>query len=87
MLTLFAVWAVAVGATQLVGALQVRRQIPGERLLPLGGLVSIVFGLLVLAQPGAGALALAWLMGAFAILLGLVEVGLALEMRRIARVG
>ena len=87
MLTLFAVWAVAVGATQLVGALQVRRQIPGERLLPLGGLVSIVFGLLVLAQPGAGALALAWLMGAFAILLGLVEVGLALEIRHIARVG
>jgi uncharacterized membrane protein HdeD (DUF308 family) len=47
----------------------------------LSGLVSIVFGALVLAQPSSGALALAYLFGFYAILAGVTQLGLGFRLR------
>jgi uncharacterized membrane protein HdeD (DUF308 family) len=76
-------WAIVVGIMAIWGALQLRREIEGEWLLVLSGALSIAFGLLMVAQPAASALALVWLIGAFAILFGINHIALALKLRRL----
>jgi uncharacterized membrane protein HdeD (DUF308 family) len=58
-----------------------RREIKGEWLLILGGLLSVVFGVLLMAQPGAGALALIWLIGTYAVTFGVLLVILSFKTR------
>jgi uncharacterized membrane protein HdeD (DUF308 family) len=43
---------------EIIGAIKLRNEIDNEWLLILSGLLSVVVGIVVLAQPGAGALAL-----------------------------
>jgi uncharacterized membrane protein HdeD (DUF308 family) len=50
----------------------------------LGGVVSTLFGIVMFAHPGAGALALLSLIAAFALVTGAMQVTLALELRRLA---
>lgn len=76
-----AIWAVATGVLQIVAAVRLRKEIAGEWLLVLGGLASVVFGVLLMAQPGAGALALVWLIAAYAVVFGIVMVLLAFKLR------
>ena len=75
-------WAIAHGILEIVGAIQLRKEIDNEWLLALGGALSIIFGVFVLLQPGAGALALVWLIGAYAIAFGIVLVTFSLRLRR-----
>jgi uncharacterized membrane protein HdeD (DUF308 family) len=75
-------WAIARGAMEIVAAIQLRKEIEGEWLLVLAGVLSVLFGLGVLIYPGAGALALAWLIGIYAIAIGAVMVVLALRLRQ-----
>ncbi|MCJ0763471.1 HdeD family acid-resistance protein [Variovorax terrae] len=77
-----AAWALATGLLQIVAAVRLRKEIEGEWLLALGGLVSVVFGVLVMIQPGAGALALLWMLAAYAVLFGVLLVVLAFKMRK-----
>lgn len=78
--------ALVAGSLDIVVALRLRRQIKGESLLLLTGLVSVLFGLLVLLFPlGAGALALAWMTGIYALLTGALMVALSLQLRRWTR--
>ncbi len=76
-----AVWAIATGVLQIVVAIRLRREIEGEWLLILGGLLSVVLGILFMVQPGTGALALVWLIGTYAIVFGLILVILAVKTR------
>ncbi|HVP58350.1 MAG TPA: DUF308 domain-containing protein [bacterium] len=50
------IWAVVTGVLQIVIAIRPRREIKGEWLHILAGLASVVFGVLLMAHPGAGAL-------------------------------
>jgi uncharacterized membrane protein HdeD (DUF308 family) len=75
-------WAVTIGVLEIIGALWMRHEIEDEWMLIAAGLLSLLFGLAVLLRPGAGAVALAWAIGAFAILSGLLLVGFALRLRR-----
>ncbi len=52
-------------------------------MLILGGALSVAFGALLIARPGVGAVAMIWMIGAFAILLGVTFVVLALRLRRL----
>jgi uncharacterized membrane protein HdeD (DUF308 family) len=67
-----AAWAILTGILQIVAAVRFRKVIPNEWMLGLAGVLSIVFGALVIARPSSGALAVVWIIGAYAILLGLV---------------
>ncbi len=62
-----ATWAIATGLLQIVAAFRLLKEIEGEFWLALSGLVSIAFGLLLMARPGAGALSVVWLIAGFAL--------------------
>jgi uncharacterized membrane protein HdeD (DUF308 family) len=79
-----AIWAIAAGVLQVVAAIRLRQEIEGEVWLILGGLASVAFGALAIARPGAGALSILWLIGAYAIVYGLVLVVLAFKARGFA---
>jgi len=82
LLMLIASWAIVIGVLQIWGAIRLRREIEGEWLLGLSGLLSIAFGIALIVRPGAGALAVVWLIGWFAILAGCVYVALAFWLKR-----
>jgi uncharacterized membrane protein HdeD (DUF308 family) len=80
-----AIWAIGRGVLEIVAAIRLRKEIRGEWLLILGGLASVAFGVLLMAQPGAGALTLLWLIAAYAVLYGIVLEALALKARAFGR--
>jgi uncharacterized membrane protein HdeD (DUF308 family) len=68
------------GVLDIAMAIRLRREIAGEWLLGLAGVVSIAFGALVLIFPGAGALALVWLIAVYAIAVGILLMVLGLRL-------
>ncbi|MCE5229188.1 HdeD family acid-resistance protein [bacterium] len=76
-----AIWAIATGILQIVAAIRLRREIEGEFWMMLGGLVSVLFGMFLMGRPGAGALAILWLIGVYAIVSGIITTSLAFKMR------
>lgn len=72
LLVLIASWAIVTGVFEIVAAYRLRDQIEGEAMLALGGALSIAFGVLALLMPGAGALAVVWLIGSYAIATGII---------------
>jgi uncharacterized membrane protein HdeD (DUF308 family) len=85
LLFLIAAWAIVSGAIELVAAFRLRNVIQREWLLALDGVVAILFGLALVVFPGAGALALVWLIGSFAIASGAILLMLAFRVRGRAR--
>jgi uncharacterized membrane protein HdeD (DUF308 family) len=79
-----AVWAVGTGVLEIAVAIRVRKEIEGEWLLILGGLASVLFGVVLMARPAAGALALLWLIATYAVVFGLVLVMFAFRARGLA---
>jgi uncharacterized membrane protein HdeD (DUF308 family) len=82
LLAVIAVWAVITGVAEVATAIRLRRLIRGEWLLALSGLLSIAFGMLLLVRPAVGALAVAWIIGAYAILFGVLLLGLGVRVHR-----
>jgi len=76
-----AAWALVTGAAEIVAAVRLRREIEGEWMLGLAGLASMVFGVLLFVRPAVGALALLWLIGAYALAFGLLLIGLSISLR------
>jgi uncharacterized membrane protein HdeD (DUF308 family) len=75
-------WAFVHGIFEIIGAIQLRKEIDNEWMLILGGVLSVAFGLIVLFAPGAGALALIWVIAAYSIIFGITFVALALRLRK-----
>jgi len=77
-------WAIATGVFQIIGAIRLRKEIDDEWYLILGGVVSVLFGIGVMMAPGAGALALLWVIGIYAVVIGVIMVALAFRLRKLA---
>jgi uncharacterized membrane protein HdeD (DUF308 family) len=77
LLYVVAFWAIATGVFQVAAAIALRREIDGELWMVLGGVLSIVFGGLLIAYPSSGLISLVWLLGGWAILFGGANLGLA----------
>ena len=58
-----------------------RRVLQHEWLLILNGALSIAFGVILMVQPGAGALAVAWMIACYAIFFGCLYIALAFRLR------
>jgi uncharacterized membrane protein HdeD (DUF308 family) len=80
-----AAWSIARGVLEIGLAIQLRRLIKGELWLIFGGLSSLLFGVLMIALPMAGVLALAWLIAIYALIFGGLMIGLSLRLRREGR--
>jgi uncharacterized membrane protein HdeD (DUF308 family) len=78
-------WAIATGISEVIYAIQFRKEIEGEWLLVLDGILSVGFGILLIAQPIPGALAVLWLIGVYAIAYGVMLVGLAFRLRNLVK--
>ena len=76
-------WAVASGILEIGTAIRLRKTIKGEWMLAVAGVLSIALGVTVWLWPLAGALALVWWIGAYAIVFGALIIGVGLHMRRL----
>jgi uncharacterized membrane protein HdeD (DUF308 family) len=75
--------AIVRGVFEIAAAIRLRKEIDDEWILGLSGLLSILFGALILARPGAGLLAIALLIGAYMVALGVMAIALSLRLRRL----
>lgn len=81
LLYLIAAWALVTGVFEILAAIRLREEIEGEVMLGLGGLASIIFGIVLFVFPISGALAIVWLIGIYAIIFGVTLIVLALRLR------
>lgn len=91
LLAWIAALAILRGIAELAAAVRLRALIQNEWLLVLSAICSILFGVALIARPAAGALAVLWLIGTFAILFGGLLVAFSLKVRslntRLSNVG
>jgi uncharacterized membrane protein HdeD (DUF308 family) len=78
-----AAWAIVTGILEIVLAIRLRREIEGEWLVILSGILSIAFGVLMAALPLAGLLVWVWLTGGYAIVFGVLMIALAVRLRKL----
>jgi uncharacterized membrane protein HdeD (DUF308 family) len=69
------------GVLEIAAAIQLRKEIQNEFWLGLAGVGSILFGLVLIARPGLGALAVVWMIGSYAVLFGVLLVALGFRLR------
>lgn len=85
LLYFIAAWAIVRGIAEVVVAIRLRHVITGEWMLILAGIISVAFGLVLFLYPGAGALGLVLYIGVWAVLLGILLIGLAFRLRSWSR--
>ena len=83
LLFLIAAWAIVTGFFEVVAAIALRRELEREGWLVLSGVLSVLFGLAVVIWPGAGALALVWLIAIYAFVFGITLIALGFRLRRV----
>jgi uncharacterized membrane protein HdeD (DUF308 family) len=82
LLYIISFWAILTGVLEIFAAIRLREEIDGEWKLALGGILSIVFGILLQFFPVAGSLVIIWMIGLYSILFGLLLVTLGLNLRQ-----
>jgi len=81
LLWIVASWLIVTGAFQVAAATRLRRSIAGEGRLALAGVLSLLTGLALAIIPGIAAPGLAFWMGAYALVFGVLIAGVALSLR------
>jgi len=83
LLIFIAAWAIFTGLLEIYAAVQLRKEMQGEWVLVLVGAASILIGLLLIMNPGSGALAVVWLIGIYALIFGGLLTFLGLKFRKL----
>ena len=76
-------WAIVTGIFEIIAGIKLRDEIEGEFWLILGGILSVIFGILIWRNVAVGALTIVWLIGIYAILFGITLIALALKVKGI----
>ena len=74
-------WALVIGILQVWGAIQLRKELEGEWLLAVAGVLSIAFGLFMITLPDTNAKEVIWSIAWFAALAGVAHIVLALTLK------
>jgi uncharacterized membrane protein HdeD (DUF308 family) len=85
LLLYIAAWALAAGVLEIVAAIRLRKVVSGEWWLAVGGVMSIIFALLLMRFPAAGALSAIWLIGTYAILFGAILIVLGFKVHTLGK--
>lgn len=89
-LTLLAIWALFTGIFQISAAIRLRKEIEGEWLMVLTGLLSILLGLAIVAVtwlvPGASIVSVGWIIGVYALLAGFALIALGIRLKAVGSV-
>jgi uncharacterized membrane protein HdeD (DUF308 family) len=83
LLYFIAVWAIVRGISEIITGIQLRKEISDEWMMIIGGIISILLGVALFYNPAAGALAMVWLIGAYALISGIVLIVLAFRLRAV----
>ncbi len=86
LLYVIAIWVIVTGLLELGAAVWLRHVFRDEVLLMVGGILSLIFGLVLVFRPEAPPLAVLWLFGAFAVSLGVLLTMFALRLRELIEV-
>jgi uncharacterized membrane protein HdeD (DUF308 family) len=78
---LVAIWALLAGLLEIILAIRLRKVITGEGWYILGGLLTVVFGILLIANPIAGAITLTWIFGFYTIVIGIMLLSLSVRLK------
>jgi uncharacterized membrane protein HdeD (DUF308 family) len=81
LLMIASAWSIVTGIFRIAAAIRLRREIEGEWLLILNGLLSVAFGVVIAIFPGAGLVWLVWMVGLYAIVFGVILVALGFRLR------
>jgi uncharacterized membrane protein HdeD (DUF308 family) len=81
LLYLIAFWAIFTGVLEIIAGIRLRQVLSDEIWLILMGVLSLLFGLFILIFPSAGALAVVYWIGAYALLFGIMLLALAFRLR------
>ena len=76
-----AFWAITTGVFEIWAAIQLRKEISGEFWMGLSGLLSVIFGIILIVNPGTGIFAVLWIVSIYAIAFGVFLIMLALRLR------
>ncbi len=74
LLLVIAIWALFAGIAQLAFAFIIPAGAGNKILLGLGGAFSIAFAIFLMARPNLGALAVVWIIGLFAVMIGIYSI-------------
>jgi uncharacterized membrane protein HdeD (DUF308 family) len=77
-----ALWAIWGGLFRIIAAVRLRKEIEGEWLLIFGGIVSILFGLMLFKHTGAGIVAISWLIAFFVSMFGVLLISFGIKARK-----
>jgi uncharacterized membrane protein HdeD (DUF308 family) len=83
LVSFISIWAMATGFLRIAAAVRLRKEISGEVWLALSGVLSVVFALMLMLRPAVGALALVWVIAGYALMLGVFEIILGVELRAV----
>jgi uncharacterized membrane protein HdeD (DUF308 family) len=78
---LIAAWAVITGVLEVAAAIRLRKEIDNEWMLALSGVASVLLGILLVFQPAAGSVAVIWMIGAYALIFGVLMIVLSFRLR------
>jgi uncharacterized membrane protein HdeD (DUF308 family) len=87
LLFLIAFWAIMTGGFEIIAAIRLRHEIRGEWMMALIAILSMAFGLLLLALPAPGTLSVILLIRAFVFAIGALMIALAFKLRSLRRPG
>ena len=77
-----AIWAIWGGIFRIIAAIKLRKELDSEWLLIFGGVVSILFGLMLFKHTGAGIVAVSWMIAFFASMLGVLLISFGIKARK-----
>jgi uncharacterized membrane protein HdeD (DUF308 family) len=85
LLLVIGAWAIVTGIFEIVSAIRLRKEIEGEWLLLISGVLSVLFGIALAIWPAAGLVAVTWMVGAYAMVFGFLLTILGFRLRNVSK--